>query len=79
MTSKGGDRLVGCEYEQSLLRAALADAFQDRGSVVLIEGEAGIGKTALAEDLLADAQGRGALMLVGRCYALSDTPPYGPG
>src|SRR5262249_24984429 len=37
-----------------------------------------IGKTTLAEALCAEAAGQGALVLVGRCYDLSETPPYGP-
>ena len=60
------------------LRDALAAALAGRGSLVLIGGEAGIGKTALAEVLLAEAAERGTLVLVGRCYDLSETPPYGP-
>ena len=70
--------LVGREREQTVLRDALAAALAGRGSLVLIGGEAGIGKTALAESLLEDATERGALALVGRCYELSETPPYGP-
>jgi len=45
---------------------------------VLIGGEAGIGKTVLAEWLLAEAAAQGALPLVGRCYDLAEAPPYGP-
>src|SRR5207244_3892518 len=41
-------------------------------------GEAGIGKTALAEAIGQDAETRGALVAVGRCFDLTDTPPYGP-
>jgi predicted ATPase len=70
--------LVGREREQLLLRDALASALAGRGSLVLIGGEAGIGKTTLAESLLSEALARGALVLVGRCYDLSETPPYGP-
>ncbi len=70
--------LVGRDHERAALRAALTAACAGRGSLVLVSGEAGIGKTALAETLLAEAQGRGALVLVGRCYDLSETPPYGP-
>src|SRR5436853_851950 len=70
--------LVGREREQATLREALAAALAGRGSLVLIGGEAGIGKTALAETLLAEATELGALVLVGRCYDLSETPPYGP-
>ncbi len=61
-----------------MLHDALAAALTGRGSLVLIGGEAGIGKTALAELLLGEAQHAGALVLTGRCYDLSETPPYGP-
>ena len=70
--------LVGREREQATLRDALAAALAGRGSLVLIGGEAGIGKTALAEATLAEAAASGALVLVGRCYDLTETPPYGP-
>src|SRR6476469_2306595 len=70
--------LVGREREQAALREALDHALAGRGSLVLIGGEAGIGKTALAEWALAEASARGMQVLVGRCYDLSETPPYGP-
>src|SRR5690349_20792271 len=70
--------LVGREREQGALRDAVTAALAGRGSLVLIGGEAGIGKTALAEWALAEAEARGAFVLVGRCYDLSETPPYGP-
>src|SRR4051794_16270350 len=70
--------LVGREREQAALRGALDAALAGHGSLVLIGGEAGIGKTALAEALLAEATDQGALVLVGHCYDLSETPPYGP-
>ncbi len=70
--------LVGRERELAALRDALAAVLAGRGSLVLIGGEAGIGKTALAEALLAEAAAQGATVLVGRCYDLSETPPYGP-
>ena len=70
--------LVGRKRERATLRDALAAALAGRGSLVLIGGEAGIGKTALGEVLLAEAGVRGATVLVGRCYDLAETPPYGP-
>ncbi|MGN6700888.1 MAG: ATP-binding protein, partial [Thermomicrobiales bacterium] len=70
--------LVGRERELALLRERLAAALASHGTLVLLSGEAGIGKTALAEALLHDADEQGALVLVGRCYDLSETPPYGP-
>lgn len=70
--------LVGREREQTVLREALAAALAGRGGLALISGEAGIGKTALAEALCAEAERLGAHVLVGRAYDLSETPPYGP-
>src|SRR5262245_4131143 len=52
--------------EQAALRDALAATLAGRGSLVLIGGEAGIGKAAPAEALLAEAEAWGALALVGR-------------
>jgi DNA-binding CsgD family transcriptional regulator len=49
-----------------------------RGQLVLLGGEAGVGKTTIAEALCREAADRGALALVGHCYDLTDTPPYGP-
>ncbi len=70
--------LVGRERELAILREHLDAALVGRGSLVLIGGEAGIGKTALAETLCREAAILGALVLTGRCYDLTETPPYGP-
>ncbi len=71
--------LAGRDREQAALCQALDEAARaGLGGLVLIGGEAGIGKTALAETLLAEATARGAQILVGRCYDLGETPPYGP-
>jgi DNA-binding CsgD family transcriptional regulator len=70
--------LVGRDRERAVLRQALAAALAGQGSLVLIGGEAGIGKTALAETVCREAADEGAIVLVGRCYDLTETPPYGP-
>src|SRR5688500_6396950 len=70
--------LVGRDRAWDSLRAAVAAAMVGRGGLALIAGEAGIGKTALAEAIAADAAGQGALVLVGCCHDLAETPPYGP-
>jgi DNA-binding NarL/FixJ family response regulator len=61
-----------------VLRQHLDAALKGHGSLVLIGGEAGIGKTTLAEMICRDAVERGAIVLVGRSYDLTETPPYGP-
>jgi DNA-binding CsgD family transcriptional regulator len=68
--------LVGREREQRLLRDHFNAALAGHGSLVLIAGELGIGKTALVEDLLSTASE--ALVATGYCYDLADTPPFGP-
>ncbi len=70
--------LVGREREQVTLRQALDEMFAGHGSLVLISGEAGIGKTTLVEWLANEAVGAGCLVLKGGCYDLTTTPPYGP-
>jgi DNA-binding CsgD family transcriptional regulator len=70
--------VYGREAEIGQLRAALDRASLGQGGLVLVGGEAGIGKTALVEVLQHDATARGALVLSGQCYDLGTTPPYGP-
>lgn len=70
--------LVGRERELDLLRGCLADMLAGHGSLVLIGGAAGIGKTALAEALCREAAAQGVLVLAGRCFDLTETPAYGP-
>jgi tetratricopeptide (TPR) repeat protein len=70
--------LVGRERELALLARQLTTALAGRGGLVLLGGEAGVGKTSVVEALAAEAAARGALVLVGRCYDLTETPPYGP-
>lgn len=70
--------LVGRVQEQACLREALDAASSGHGRIVLISGSAGIGKTSLVQQLLADAAKQRVLVLTGGCYDLSMTPPYGP-
>jgi DNA-binding CsgD family transcriptional regulator len=70
--------LVGRSREQAVLRAELAAAMSGRGRLILLGGEAGIGKTTLAQDLAKATDGHTTLVLSGHCYDLTNTPPYGP-
>jgi ATP/maltotriose-dependent transcriptional regulator MalT len=70
--------LVGRDRELVLLEDRLAAARAGRGSLVLIEGEAGIGKTALTQELCRKAANLGAHVLTGHCFDRTETPPYGP-
>ena len=70
--------MVGRDRELAQLQEQLAAAETGQGSLVLIGGEAGIGKTTLTSAIAAEAEDRGALVLLGGCYDLTTTPPYGP-
>src|SRR5918994_1119784 len=69
---------VGRDRELALLRERLTAARDGRGSVALISGEAGIGKTTLADALCREAADVGAHVLTGHCFDRTETPPYGP-
>ncbi|HET9016531.1 MAG TPA: AAA family ATPase, partial [Thermomicrobiaceae bacterium] len=70
--------LVGRERERALLCAQLDAMLAGHGGLVLVGGEAGIGKTTLVEDLAIQAEEAGCLVLWGHAYDLTVTPPYGP-
>lgn len=70
--------IFGREREVTLGARLIDDALAGRGALLLISGEAGIGKTALAQAISAAAAARGAAVRIGRCYDLTETPPYGP-
>ena len=69
---------VGREAELAVLTAGLEAASGGRGTVVLLAGEPGIGKTRLAEELTAAAAARGALALWGRCWEGEGAPAFWP-
>jgi ATP/maltotriose-dependent transcriptional regulator MalT len=69
---------VGRDREFALLQDRLTAAQGGRGSLVLISGEAGIGKSALADRLVRKATGARLNVLAGHCYDRTETPPYGP-
>jgi DNA-binding CsgD family transcriptional regulator len=77
LTHLPSDRvLVGRELEQDLLRSRLEEATEGRGSLVLLGGEAGIGKTRLVQDLSKVALAQGWLVLLGHSYTLTKGPPF---
>jgi DNA-binding CsgD family transcriptional regulator len=72
-----GVRLLEREDELDVLAVAVADAAGGRGSVVLVSGEAGIGKSSLVREL-AERTGDHASVLIGACEPLSVPVPLAP-
>ena len=68
---------VGREAERAEL-AGCRSRRTGHGSLVLIGGEPGVGKTRLTEEAGADAAAKGVRVLVGRCYEIEGAPPYVP-
>jgi predicted ATPase len=70
--------LIGREGELEQLRRALDEVRSGLGRVVVIVGEAGVGKSSLVMVVGADVRERGARMLLGRCYESQQILPFGP-
>lgn len=70
--------LVGRAAERATLLGHLEQAIGGHGGLVLLEGEAGVGKTRLLQEAARDAGWRGMQALWGRGRELADAPPYGP-
>jgi len=69
--------LVGRDKEYAQLIRHLEAASQGKGQLVIIDGEVGIGKTRLVQELLDQAEPDFDL-LIGRCYESEMTLPYQP-
>jgi DNA-binding SARP family transcriptional activator len=69
---------VGRTAELATLDAALADAEARRGRLVVVAGEAGIGKSRLADEFASRAKRRGIQIAWGRCWEAGGAPAYWP-
>jgi DNA-binding SARP family transcriptional activator/Tfp pilus assembly protein PilF len=69
--------LVGRSAELLIMDNAYAGIKSD-GCVLILEGEAGIGKTRLAEEFMAHARAKGAIIIAARCYEGETNLAYGP-
>ena len=66
------DAFIGRADELHRLEATLDRAEQGRPQVVLLAGDAGVGKTRLLVEFAGRARGRGVRVLVGGCVELGD-------
>src|SRR5215218_5289943 len=71
-----GPIFVGRQRELRDLAQLLGRAADGQGSLVLLGGQAGIGKTHTAEELATLARRQGMRILWGRCHEGEGAPPY---
>jgi predicted ATPase len=70
--------LVGRTAEMERCDHLITATLQGRGTLLLVSGEAGIGKTALATAMGARATGEGAVFALGRCFEADAMPAFAP-
>jgi DNA-binding SARP family transcriptional activator len=74
----GTGPFIGRDAEREQLRPALESAIQGAGSVVLVTGEAGMGKSRLAAHLAGQATRLGARVILGQCHETDQILAFGP-
>ena len=70
--------MVGRDPELHQLRAAAERGAAGETQVVVVGGEAGVGKSRLIEELARDVDGQGRCVAVGGCPAVDTPLPYAP-
>lgn len=70
--------LVGRHEEVALLDERLDAAILGRGDVVIVKGEAGVGKTTLVRSVIDAAALRGVSLAIGSAHETDRGVPYGP-
>ena len=71
-------KFIGRDVETTALRRCLDRAQAGNGSVIMISGAPGIGKTRTAAEIAAEASERGFYTLSGCCYDRADSVPFNP-
>jgi len=69
--------LVGRAHEFAELSKTYSE-ISDSGRLLVLQGEAGIGKTRLAHEFIAQVQTRGARVVAARCYVEQRALAYAP-
>jgi len=69
---------IGRKEEMATLESALEAAKEGRGSLVVVHGEPGIGKSRLIEEFGHRAARQGARVYLGRCPEVDGAPPFWP-
>ncbi len=73
-----GDCFVGRREEMEILHSLVLESVDGTLHFVVVSGEAGIGKTRIAEEASRVAAGRGMRVCWGRCHDDGGAPPYWP-
>lgn len=76
--SSGRPGFAGRRQELAALRDALAQCRGGHGTLALITGEQGIGKSRLVEELIESETGSDLRIAVGRCFEGDAMPPFWP-
>src|SRR4051812_37337420 len=70
--------LIGRAAQLATLERLIAEVRQSRGQVVLISGEAGIGKSRLVLEMKARVIDQGCAIFQGRCFEPDRALPFAP-
>jgi predicted ATPase len=71
------EALVGRDAEVALAAAELRHLRGGRASVLVVEGEAGIGKTRLVQSIVEEARAQNMVAFVGQAHPFERTRPFG--
>lgn len=77
-SSPAAPDLIGRRTELASLVRALEAAIDGRPGIAVVQGEAGVGKTRLVEELASEASCRGATVVWGRALESGAAPVYWP-
>ncbi|MBC6457389.1 ATP-binding protein [Actinomadura sp. HBU206391] len=70
--------IIGRDHPAGVLRAEIGRAADSHGGLLLVTGEAGIGKTTLVTGAMDEARRLGALVLSGSCWDSESAPGHWP-
>jgi tetratricopeptide (TPR) repeat protein len=73
-----GERFVGRARELRRVRAMCTGASRGQGALVVVSGEAGIGKTRFCEEVADQLRGDGMTVIVARCWVDGGAPALWP-
>jgi predicted ATPase len=71
-------QFIGRQNQMLALKNAVDDAISSKGRIVMISGEAGIGKTRLVEEIFEYCKTEGMIVLTGKCFFREGGDPYLP-